>query len=309
MPGTFRYNGSRVSWATRGTWKADGLSTKFHGKRRKARIESFSERLKKAVRRTGGCLCVGLDADPAKLPAGLPGDGQGVLRFCRSIIEATKDLAAAYKPNLAFFEALGAQGFEALELLRQSVPQDALFLADAKRGDIGNTSRAYAKALYGILRSDAVTLSPYMGGDAVSPFLEYEGTCSFVLCLTSNPSAVDFQTLELADGGRLYERVARTALAWGEGKKAEVGLVVGATQTRYLKDLRALAPEACFLVPGVGTQGGDLKSVLEEGRARDGAGLLVNVSRQVIYASPGNDFAEAAREQAKKLVGDMKGFF
>jgi orotidine-5'-phosphate decarboxylase len=272
-------------------------------------MQPFSARLKSAVQRTHGCLCVGLDVDPAKLPKGLPRDGQGVLRFCRAIIEATRDLAAAYKPNIAFFEAMGTQGFEILELLRQSVPHDALFVLDAKRGDIGNTSQAYARAFYGILRSDALTLSPYMGKDSIEPFLDYPGTCSFVLCLTSNPSSEDFQLQELKSGGRLYEKVARTALEWSKGKKGEVGLVVGATQTQYLKDLRALAPGAPFLVPGVGTQGGDLAGVLKEGRDRDGAGLLINVSRQVLYASGEEHFAEAAREQAQKLVGEMKAYF
>lgn len=254
-------------------------------------------------------MCVGLDVDLDKMPRDLPRDGQGVLRFCRSIIDSTRDLAAAYKPNLAFFEGLGAHGFEVLELIRQSVPHDALFIADAKRGDIGNTSRAYAKAFYGLLKSDALTLSPYMGKDSVEPFLDYPGTCSFVLCLTSNPSSADFQLQTLQSGEKLYEKVAATAVEWGRGKKGEVGLVVGATQTQHLKALRALAPDAPFLVPGVGTQGGDLLGVLKEGRAKDGFGILVNVSRQILYASPENDFAEAAREQAEKLVKDMKPYF
>jgi orotidine-5'-phosphate decarboxylase len=272
-------------------------------------MSTFSQKLKSAVQRTHGCLCVGLDVDPDKMPKDFRRDGQGALRFCRSIIEATRDLAAAYKPNVAFFESLGAQGFEALELLRQSIPQDALFIADAKRGDIGNTSQAYAKAFYGLLKSDAVTLSPYMGKDSVEPFLEYPGTCSFVLCLTSNPSSSDFQTQTLQEGEKLYEKVAKSAVEWGKGKKGEVGLVVGATQTQYLKDLRKLAPEAAFLVPGVGAQGGDLQGALKEGRAEDGFGLLVNVSRQILYASAENDFAEKAREQAQKLVSEMKKYF
>jgi orotidine-5'-phosphate decarboxylase len=224
-------------------------------------------------------------------------------------VDATRDLAAAYKPNMAFFESLGARGFEALELLRQSVPYNALFVVDAKRGDIGNTSQAYAQAYYGLLKADAVTLSPYMGKDSVEPFLEYPGTCSFVLCLTSNPSASDFQTQELKSGGKVYEKVAQTAARWAQGKKGEVGLVVGATQAQALKDLRRLVPDAPFLVPGVGTQGGDLAGVLKEGRAADGSGILVNVSRQILYASPENDFAEAAREEAQKLVNEMKPHF
>jgi len=270
---------------------------------------TFSARLEKAIRRTGGCLCVGLDVDPTKMPGDIPRDGQGVLRFCRSIIDSTHDLAAAYKPNMAFFEAMGVQGFEILELLRQSVPQEVLFVMDAKRGDIGNTSQAYAKSFFGLLKSDAVTLSPYMGKDSVEPFLEYEGTCSFVLCLTSNPSAADFQTQALQSGEKLYEKVAKTAVGWAQGKKAEVGLVVGATQAQFIGDIRKLVPNAPFLVPGVGAQGGDLGAALKAGRAKDGFGILVNVSRQVLYASSGNDFANAAREQAQKIVGEMKPYF
>jgi orotidine-5'-phosphate decarboxylase len=196
-----------------------------------------------------------------------------------------------------------------LELLRQSIPYDCLFVADAKRGDIGNTSQAYARAFYGLLKSDAVTLSPYMGKDSIEPFLEYPGTCSFVLCLTSNPSSADFQLQTLQSGERLYERVAKTAIGWAKDKKGEIGLVVGATQTQYIKDLRSIAPETVFLVPGVGTQGGDLPSVLKEGKARDGYGVLINISRQVLYASSENDYADAAREQAQKLVNEMKAYF
>jgi orotidine-5'-phosphate decarboxylase len=272
-------------------------------------LESFSKRLKTAVERTKGCLCVGLDVDLKKMPKDIPADGHGALRFCRAIIEATRPYAAAYKANLAFFESLGAQGFEILELLRQSIPYDTLFIADAKRGDIGNTSEAYAKSLYGILKSDSVTLSPYMGKDSVEPFLKYPGTCSFVLCLTSNPSAEDFQLQTLAGGEKLYERVAKIAPLWAQGAAGEIGLVVGATKAEYVKSLRALAPTTTFLVPGVGAQGGDLAAVLKEGRAQDGAGILVNVSRSVLYASSGNDYAEAARAEAEKLVGEMKAFF
>jgi orotidine-5'-phosphate decarboxylase len=272
-------------------------------------MSNFSEKLKKAIKRTGGCLCVGLDVDLEKMPKSLPRDGQGALRFCRSIIESTRELAVAYKPNLAFFESLGTSGYEVLELLRQSVPHDVLFIADAKRGDIGNTSQAYAKAFYGLLKSDGLTLSPYMGKDSVEPFLEYPGTCSFVLCLTSNPSSADFQLQELKGGEKLYQKVAKTAVQWGQGKKGEIGLVVGATQTQHLRELRGLVPSTTFLVPGVGAQGGDLQGVLKEGRSKDGYGILVNVSRQVLYASSENDFADAAREQAQKLVNEMKPYF
>jgi len=272
-------------------------------------MTSFSEKLKLAVQRTGGCLCVGLDVDLAKLPAGLSKDPQGALVFCLAVIGATKDLAAAYKPNLAFFESLGAEGLTVLEKIRSAIPADVLVVMDAKRGDIGNTSQAYAKAFYENLKADSVTLSPYMGKDSVEPFLNYPGTCSFVLCLTSNPSSADFQLQTLQNGQKLYEWVAQTAAGWGQNKNGEVGLVVGATQTQYLKELRQLVPDSVFLVPGVGTQGGDLQGVLKEGRSRNGYGILVNVSRQVLYASSGPDYAQAARQEAQKLVNEMKPHF
>jgi len=272
-------------------------------------MTSFSEKLKSAIKRTGGCLCVGLDVDLVKLPVGLSKDAKGALEFCKAIIESTKDLAAAYKPNMAFFESLGAEGMAVLEKLRGAIPVDAILVMDAKRGDIGNTSQAYAKAFYENLKADSVTLSPYMGKDSIEPFLDYPGTCSFVLCLTSNPSSADFQLQTLQNGHKLYEWVAQTAAGWGKGKKGEVGLVVGATQTQYIKDLRQLVPDTVFLVPGVGTQGGDLKDVLETGRSKNGYGILVNVSRQVLYASSGSDFASAARREAQKLVDEMKPYF
>ena len=271
-------------------------------------MERFSTRLKQAVARTGGFLCVGLDVDMAKLPEGIPKDARGAYQFCRAIVDATKDLAAAYKPNLAFFEALGPAGWEMLEALRKSMPPGALFVADAKRGDIGNTSRAYAEAFFGRLKCDALTVAPYMGKDSVEPFLGYPGSCVFVLCLTSNPSAAEFETQKLEDGSFLYEKVAKTALEWGKHTQGEVGLVVGATQAETLGAIRSLAPQAPFLVPGVGAQGGDLESVLRDGRSSDGAGLLVNASRSILYASKGPDFALAAKAEATRMIQAMKPY-
>ena len=272
-------------------------------------MEPFSKRLEKAVRRTNGCLCVGLDVDAAKMPQGFTPDAPGAAAFCKAIIDATRDLAAAYKPNLAFFEALGKGGWEAFEAVRAAVPAECLFVADAKRGDIGNTSQAYASAFFGRLHCDALTVAPYMGRDSVDPFLSYEGTCAFVLCLTSNPSAADFETQELASGGKLYQRVARTAVTWGQASKGEVGLVAGATRPEHLKALRALAPDAPFLVPGVGAQGGDLETVLRDAKNSSGYGLLVNASRSILYASKGADFTEAARREAEKMVSAMRPHF
>lgn len=272
-------------------------------------MEKFSKRLETAIRRTGGCLCVGLDVDVAKLPVGFSRDAKGALQFCAEIVRATKDLAAAYKPNLAFFECLGHEGLAALEELRGLVPKECLFIADAKRGDIGNTSAAYADAFFRQMGSDALTVAPYMGRDSVDPFLSFGGTCVFVLCLTSNPSAVDFETQKLADGSLLYERVARTALAWGAASQGEVGLVVGATRPEVLKGVRALAPDATLLVPGVGAQGGDLAAVLRDGRNRNGYGLLVNASRSILYASKEADYASAARREAERMVAEMRPLF
>lgn len=272
-------------------------------------MEKFSKRLEQAIRRTGGCLCVGLDVDLSKMPTGITQDAKGALQFCLEIVAATKDVAAAYKPNLAFFECLGHEGLAVLEEIRGAVPKGCLFVADAKRGDIGNTSRAYADAFFTQMGCDALTVAPYMGRDSVDPFLAYEGTCAFVLCLTSNPSAVEFETQKLAEGGLLYEKVARTAVGWGVGSKGEVGLVVGATRPELLKGIRALAPHAPLLVPGVGAQGGDLAMVLRDGRSLDGFGLLVNASRSILYASDDVGFASAARKEAERMVAEMKPFF
>lgn len=272
-------------------------------------MDKFSERLKKAVKRTGGCLCVGLDVDLAKMPEGLPRDVAGVKAFCRGIVEATKDLAAAYKPNLAFFEAMGPEGHGALSEIRSFIPPECLVVADAKRGDIGNTSRAYAEAFFARMKVDALTVAPYMGKDSVEPFLQYEGTCVFVLGLTSNPGSADFQMLELKEGGRLFERVIATASKWGEGAKAEVGLVVGATQAGMMADVRRIAPDNVLLIPGVGAQGGDLETVMRLGKSRDGYGMLVNASRSILYASKGQDWKEKARAEAERTVAQMKPFF
>jgi len=272
-------------------------------------LERFSERLKKAIRRTGGCLCVGLDIDIAKMPEALSRDIPGVRAFCRGIIDSTKDMAAAYKPNLAFFEAMGSEGLAALEEIRRMIPPECLVIADAKRGDIGNTSKAYAEAFFTRMKVDALTVAPYMGKDSVEPFLQYEGTCVFVLGLTSNPGSADFQMLEMKDGGRLFERVIATAAKWGEGAKGEVGLVVGATKADMLTDVRKVAPDNVLLIPGVGAQGGDLDAVLKSGKSRDGYGMVVNASRSILYASKGVDWKEAARHEAERTVAQMKPFF
>lgn len=234
-----------------------------------------------------GFLCLGLDSEAQKLPK-----GQTQLSFNQAIVEATADLAAAYKLNSAFYEAQGAKGWEAMKktiaFIHQKSP-DTKVIWDAKRGDIGNTSQQYARAAFEELKADAITLNPYMGRDALQPFLDYKAKTCYILCRTSNPGAKDFQD-------ELYLKVAqKVAQEWNQNKNC--GLVVGATYPEELKKVREAAPDLPLLVPGAGTQRGELTKVLEYGRDRRGQGLLINVSRSVIFASNGKDFAQAAREK------------
>lgn len=243
-------------------------------------------------------LCVGLDSDVSNLPK-----GQTQLSFNRAIVEATHDLVAAYKPNSVFYEAAGLQGLEALQktidFIHEKVPQ-AIVILDAKRADIGNTNQGYAQAAFDLLKADAITLNPYLGGEALQPFLDYKEKGCFILCRTSNPSAKEFQDLDCS-GEPLYLKVAKqVAKHWNKNKNC--GLVVGATYPEELKKVRGAAPDLPFLVPGVGTQGGDLQKVLQNGRSTEGQGLLINVSRSVIFASSGNDFAQQARKKIEELL-------
>lgn len=247
-------------------------------------------------------LCIGLDPDIAKLPAHLTRDAEGVYRFCSAIIAATHHLCVAYKPNLAFFEALGPEGLEALTRLRSEIPADVLTIADAKRGDIGNTSAMYAQAFYDRMGFDAITLSPYMGQDSISPFLGRKGKWAVILMLTSNSGANDFQMLKLATGEALFERVLRVSSEWGTPD--DTMYVVGATQAKLLRSVRAIVPHHFLLVPGVGAQGGSIEDVAEYGMNRD-CGLLVNASRSIIYASGGADFAQAAHMAAQRMQAEM----
>ncbi|MBI4308531.1 MAG: orotidine-5'-phosphate decarboxylase [Chloroflexi bacterium] len=258
----------------------------------------FSEKLADAVRRNGSLLCVGLDPDPAQMPV------PDVVAFNRALIEATADLVCAYKPNLAFYEALGNAGLRALESTLKAVPGHIAVIGDAKRGDIGNTSRAYAKALFDVWGFDAVTVNPYLGSDSVEPFLSYAGKGVFVLCRTSNPGSAEFQAMEAHSPGTreerpLYEWVALRAASW-KGP-ASLGLVVGATYPDELRRIRSICPGLLFLVPGVGVQGGDLETAVRYSMDDRGGKAIINVSRQVLYASRGADYAEAARRAAQSL--------
>lgn len=250
-------------------------------------------------------LCVGLDSDIKKLPKHLLDADNPVLEFNKAIIDATAPYCVAYKPNLAFYEAQGTQGWETLEqtvsYIRENYP-DQFIIADAKRGDIGNTSQLYARSFFEHLDVDALTVAPYMGADSVKPFLGEEGKWVVLLALTSNPGSMDFQMLPLGNGRRLFEQVLVTSQGWA-GPEAMM-YVVGATRGRLFEDVRALAPESFLLVPGVGAQGGSLEEVCRYGMTRD-CGLLVNSSRGIIFASQGEDFAEAAAREAAKLAGQM----
>ncbi len=259
----------------------------------------FTESAVQAALRAESLVCVGLDTDIAKLPEGLQGSG-GALEFNRAIVKATADLVCAYKPNSAFYEALGDAGMDVLAKTREAIPSDVPVILDVKRGDIGNTAEKYASAAYDLLGADAVTVNPYMGFDAVKPFLR-PGKCVFVLCLTSNPSASDFQFLE-TNGMPLYERVAHRAVEWA--REGEVGLVVGATKPEQLRRIRDIAGDLPILIPGIGAQGGNIPAVMNAAGWRPGR-TIVNSSRDILYASRGSDFAEAARERLLRLREEL----
>lgn len=250
-------------------------------------------------------LCVGLDTDINRIPKHLLEEEDPVFAFNRAIIDATADLCIAYKPNLAFYECAGLQGWTAFEktvrYIKDNYP-DQFLIADAKRGDIGNTSQMYARSFFDQLPIDAVTVAPYMGEDSVKPFLSYPGKWVILLALTSNKGSMDFQLTADAQGERLFEKVIRTSRQWADDQS--MMYVVGATRGPLFSDIRAVAPDHFLLVPGVGAQGGSLKEVAEYGMTRD-CGLIVNASRQILYASDGEDFAQAARNEARKLQHDM----
>ena len=247
---------------------------------------------------------MGLDSDINKLPPHLLQEDDPVFEFNKQIIDATIDYAVAYKPNLAFYESSGLKGWISLEKTISYLhfkKDKAFIIADAKRGDIGNTSSQYAKAFFEILDADAITVAPYMGSDSVKPFLEYPGKWAIVLALTSNKGANDFQYLD-SDNSRLFEHVLKTSSLWGTPEN--MMYVVGATQARQLEAIRKIIPDHFLLVPGVGAQGGSLEEVARYGMTKD-VGLLVNASRSIIFASSKEDFAEKAREEALAMQKEM----
>lgn len=251
---------------------------------------------------------MGLDSDITKIPPQLRKHHHPIFEFNRQIIDATAKYCVAYKPNIAFYEANGIRGWEALkqtiDYLNTNYP-DIFTIADAKRGDIGNTASKYAQAFFEDLEFDAVTVAPYMGKDSVEPFLNYEGKHTILLALTSNEGAFDFQTQKLNDGQQVYQKVLQTSKTWKNAK--QLMYVVGATKPDYFKSIREIIPESFILVPGVGAQGGSLAEVCKYGLNKS-CGLLINSSRGIIYASSGGDFAEAAQAKAKNLQQEMAGY-
>ena len=270
------------------------------------------EELFENIMRKRSFLCVGLDTDVNKIPEFLfdrEGDLDPIFEFNKSIIDATAEYCVAYKPNLAFYESLGLQGWDVLErtvdYIREKYP-DQFLIADAKRGDIGNTSTMYARSFFGALDFDSVTVAPYMGEASVSPFLTYENKWVTLLALTSNKGAFDFQFMEDKEtGDRLFEKVLKTSLKWGN--EDNMMYVVGATKAEMLADIRKIIPNHFLLVPGIGAQGGSLAEVVKHGMNKQ-CGLLVNSSRAILYASNGEDYAQAAAAEAKKVQQQMSEF-
>ncbi len=248
-------------------------------------------------------LCVGLDTDIQKIPAHLLGEADPIFAFNKQIIDATADCCVAYKLNIAFYESIGAKGWESLEKTLAYIPPTIFTIADAKRGDIGNTSALYAKAFFENMNFDSITVAPYMGRDSVTPFLQYKGKWVILLGLTSNEGSQDFQMLRLEDGKYLFEKVLETSQTWATD--AQMMYVIGATHPEIFKKVREILPHHFLLVPGYGAQGGDLQTVSRLGMNSQ-CGLLVNSSRGIIFASNGRDFALTAQKEAQKIVEEMK---
>lgn len=248
-------------------------------------------------------LCVGLDTDLDKIPTHLLDTEDPIFEFNKAIIDATKDFCVAYKPNIAFYECLGVKGWQSLEKTLAYIPKNIFTIADAKRGDIGNTSTYYAKTFFEYLDCDSVTIAPYMGEDSVTPFLEFKDKWAIVLALTSNKGALDFQSIQNNEGKELFKSVLEKTATWGSPEN--LMYVVGATRAEQIGEVRKVVPEHFFLVPGIGAQGGSLEDVTKFGW-NDDCGLLVNSSRGIIYASKELDFAEKASLEAKKIQQEME---
>ena len=264
------------------------------------------------IKLKGSYLCVGLDTDGTKIPKHLQDQPDAVLQFNKAIIDATKDCCVSYKINTAFYESLGSKGWDIMEETLDYIPATHLKIADAKRGDIGNTSSQYAKAFFETLKFDAITVAPYMGEDSIRPFLEYEDKWTIVLGLTSNKGSADFEMLKIQNGGGerlrsdfLYEKVLKTVAQWGTPDN--LMFVIGATQATEFENIRNIIPDHFLLVPGVGFQGGSLQDISKFAINKD-CGLLVNASRAIIYASHEEDFAHEAKVIAEQYQAEMSGY-
>ncbi len=263
-----------------------------------------SQEIFQEIQKKKSFLCVGLDTDLSRIPKHLLEEEDPIFAFNKQIIDATKDLCIAYKPNIAFYEAEGVKGWQSLQKTLDYIPTEIFTIADAKRGDIGNTTKKYADAFFKHMDFDSITVAPYMGVDSVSPFLEYEGKWSILLALTSNQGSYDFQRLE-SNGQALYKSVIETSSEWGS--KDQIMYVVGATRAEDLAEIRKIIPDHFLLVPGVGAQGGSLEEVVKHGM-NSKCGLIVNSSRGIIYADDSQDFAAASREKAKLLQTQMASY-
>lgn len=260
---------------------------------------TFDGRLSARARAADTLLCVGLDPARGRMPDGIPDSAAGAAELCTRVIDATADLAVAYKPNLAFFLAWGREGLDALYSVRQRIPAEVPVILDCKVGDVDSTSAAYATSWFDELGVDAITVHPYLGEDALAPFMEYAGKGVIVLAKTSNPGSGDLQDRTLADtGAPVFRYIARRAATWNEAYPATLGLVVGATWPEQLREIRQDAPSLPILLPGLGAQGGDLDASLAAALRPDGTGVLCSVSRGIMYASSGDDVADAARAAA-----------
>lgn len=266
---------------------------------------SFQEKLDTRIASANTLVCVGLDPVPDKLPAGFDNSVASVVSFCTELVAATKDMAAAFKPNLAFFMALGPDGLGALQQVRDSIPEEIPVILDGKLNDMGETSRAYARAVFDIMGFDALTVAPYLGEDALEPYLSREGKGIIVLCKTSNPGSGDLQDLTLESGLPLYVHIADRCRAWDQAYPSNVGMVVGATYPEQLAAVRERCPEQVILLPGLGAQGGDAAASVRAGVTTSGSGLLCSASRSIMYADDSDGFAEAAHQAARNLRDEI----
>jgi orotidine-5'-phosphate decarboxylase len=259
---------------------------------------TFIQKLEAIQQKNNSLLCIGLDTDVSKIPSSIKHHPNPQFEFNRQIIELTRDIACAYKLNLAFYESAGKRGYETVHATLECIPKDIITIADGKRGDIGNTAVQYVKSIFSDWKFDAATVNPYMGKDSVEPFIQDENHCAIILALTSNPGSKDFQYLDV-NGRPLYEHVIAHATKWNV--RNNIGLVVGATHGSELQRIRTMVPEMPLLLPGIGTQQGDVESAVRFGCNRTGTLAMINVSRSILYASYGDDFARQARVAGKKM--------